>query len=688
MRFAAVLFSLLSLSAFADFYVGDTALTADRPLRLGQVVLASDGELFYVFAGSGMNRVRPDGSIVDAEPFGVREIVQPLSAAYGRGILVVTHRSVGALDARSSFATAMTVNGEVLWTNHVANDTASVVYDGRDFVIVFRRHEGIVAATLDDAGFHAHSSILAPLDEYTRASAPLAVRTNSGLVAAWRDSEALYTIAFDASGARGVPAVAGQGRISGFGSELNGSFALATNSDEALLVWVNHGTGDAARMWLSAREISSGGTPLGDVLEMDVTGRPFEPSVVWDGASYRVAWMAYTDGFIGTAVYAAAVSSGQATLPERITGEAISAWPVLAVAGQRVLLAWNAWEEGGVRGKIAGSSESFAGVPEQFVRTTPFDAIAPTAVWTGQHYAIAWLRQGGVNAPPTIVVRRFDRNGAPLDSEPRPIATVVNTNRIRSASTGSEIAIVWNDGGRVYVARVSSDGVPMDPEPLLVDTDVPDETADIAASGNRFLVVWAGDSAVHARRLSARGGFVDAQPLTVAERDASVSRVVFDGSSFTVAWVSPDGLEAAPVTTSGVVGAARLLSEEAYPRELAVATNGATTLFNSGRIYVLTRADLREPRVIEGHYAAWANAVWTGKSFLVSGTGMIAWVSPAGVVATRPSEPTIFDLPQNGLVSAGDGTAIEVYNAPTRSFRAALYGRFLAPRRRASAHSE
>lgn len=72
MRLAAVLFAFLSLSASADFFIGDTAVGPDLPRVVNRIAVASDGETFYVVAKNGVNRVRIDGSIVDAEPLASR----------------------------------------------------------------------------------------------------------------------------------------------------------------------------------------------------------------------------------------------------------------------------------------------------------------------------------------------------------------------------------------------------------------------------------------------------------------------------------------------------------------------------------------------------------------------------------------------------------------------------------------
>jgi hypothetical protein len=49
---------------------------------------------------------------------------------------------------------------------------------------------------------------------------------------------------------------------------------------------------------------------------------------------------------------------------------------------------------------------------------------------------------------------------------------------------------------------------------------------------------------------------------------------------------------------------------------------------------------------------------------------------------------TIYVQRENALASAGDGTVLLVFSAPTRTIRVALYGRFLAPRRRAAGRPE
>lgn len=446
-------------------------------------------------------------------------MVQPLSVAYGRGLLVISHRSIGSLNARSSYATAITTAGEVLWTRFVANDAAAVVYDGAEFVIVYGDEPEIMAGVLDADGFVVEQITLARYREGFRPTAPRVVRTDSGLLAVWRET----------------------GPISGFGSELNDSFAVASNGPDALVVWINQTIGDPRRSWIAARQLDGAGTPFGTETGIPLTQRPGDPDVIWDGARYQAAWTSTSTDFQNVRLEVAAISpgAGEETSIAVINPSRAVFAPALAVIDDSVvLLAWSDYARGGVRGKLLPPNVTWEIAAERVVRTVPRDAVGPAAVWIGQHYATAWIRQDFWYGS-EIVWRRFDRSGTPLDAEARVIARVGDAERLRATGSGLETAVVWTDAGRVFVSRVTLDGALIDPQPVLVATDATPETADVASNGNRFVITWADSDSVKARRLSDRGGFVDVVPIEVAAVAASTTRVAFDGSMFRVGYVSP-----------------------------------------------------------------------------------------------------------------------------------------------------
>ena len=682
MRFAAVLFAFLTLSASADFYIGDPAFGPDVPRALpGRVLVASDGEMFYVFARYGMNRVRSDGTIVDLEPFYVPEMINPVSVAYGDGLLVVLHQQVNSLNANANWATAMTTDGQIAWSGaFVSNSSASIAYDGREFVVVARDENLIRAHFLDRAGFIVRSMIIAASSQSVRPSSPRVVRTDAGLIAVWRETGDLRAVSFDASGPRSEAMTIGTGTMSGaFGTEFDGSYAVESAGAHAVVLWVNE---DASRYWVSGRALDASGLPAGSQFERDLTRQAFTPDLVWNGINYQAAWVALSADFQQAPLELAQVNlQGQLSTVSEIAPTKAVLSPALAVAGDRMVLAWIDYTRGGVRGTVSQPGGPLEPLAEQVLRTVPHDAYAPAAVWSGSHYVSAWLGRT------SVVFRRFDRNGVALDGEARPVAARYDAGVVRIASNGSETAFVWTDRGTVLLARIAADGTLLDPEPLVVGTGAEADTADVAASGQRFLIVWVGEG-VKARRISARGGFVDPGPIAVADGDVSTTRVVFDGAKFIVALVTGRRLQAATVSIAGVAGDLVVLSEDATREHLALASNGSTHLFVSGPVYALADRDLRDVSVKEGPSIERPNLVWTGSRFVAAGGRTIVWITPGGTIAPSSLPSFLYDRPENAVASAGDGTALLVYSAPTRTIRVALYGRFIAPRRRATAHPE
>lgn len=692
---ATFVFALFAVTASAqEFFIGDVGYEPGPPLfNIGSAVVATDGQLFYVFALLGMNRVRPDGTIVDPEPFGVYDMWEPISAAYGDGRLFVTHRGTTGPD--NGWATSMTTDGRVLWSAQVAPEDASVVYDGRNFIAVYSDAYDFYDQEIRALVFSDESSAARPIIVAKRgadadfAGRPEVVRTDEGLLAVWREGEEIRGALFDEDGALSVrPQTIGTGFQRGLGSSLSGTFTVASSGSGALVVWANRSPG-AGPGPLIAQHVDAEGTPVGDPFEifsLMADSYVSQPEVEWDGSRYRLAWRTSDTYGLSIQIESAAIAPGVRGIEsqELVVSGRTPLHPAIAVGADRLLIAWTDYGRGGVRGKIVEPNTSLAEAGESILRTDVFWALRPSAVWTGTHYLVAWSRVRGTG-PADLVFRRFDRSGTPLDAEPRVAGAAADPGTVRLASNGSETAIVWARRQSVFVVRVAADGSLIDPEPRVVATEPETHlpTADVATDGRRFLIVWTGTTAVKARRLSARGGFVDANPLVIDDRLAEGARVVFDGSRFVVAHQNNDGVFASAVSTTGDVdGSVRVMGKSG---DLAMATSGSTTLIVSGNYRALIGPTLRDARVMTGPPMGPIDAVWTGSWFVLVNDWAIYWVTPSGHFAEAPVKTfQVSGSHQIALASAGDGTVLLVYSKPSRTFRAALHGRVLAPRSRAA----
>lgn len=672
----------LSASAAGDFFIGDTAFTTDRPRRiLGNIAAGTDGELFYLFADFAMNRLRPDGTLVDAEPFGMSEMREPVAAAYGRGMFLVTHRDDSDFFVSYGSATAITTSGEVLWSHQVVSGRAWPVYDGRNFLVLSRSGDKISGHVLDDAGFIVRSIEIADVDYNAHVGGPAVVQTDRGFVAVWRENDLVRSVLFDASGPVAPPVTIGTATSRNLGIDFHKTFTVASNGSGALALWLDFGPEDARPRRYAAQHLDAAGQPVGPRFEIVAEGASDGPELIWDGARYRAAWMSQIGGSfdLRTQTVAISASAPEAAAPE-VASPVTSSTPALGAVQGRVMLAWSDYSRGGIRGKVANAGDSIAAADDRILRTQPYDAITPAAVWTGSHYVTAWFRAIGA-APSALVMRRFAGDGAALDAEPRVLASAFDSRYIGIATTGSETALVWTSQGGLYVMRVAQDGTPIDAEPLLVADTAAADGADVASDGQRFLIAWADGESVKARRLSARGGFVDAQPIEVSDRDAITTRLAFDGSRYVAAFHGAE-IYAATISPGGSVSPTVLIGTEGG-NDLAVATNGSTHLFVSGPVRVLTNRDLGDIRLQRDWHLSSSRAVWTGTLFVVAADGVIQWISPAGTIATT-TIPVSTRLPENALATSGDGTALLVYTAESRSLRLSLRGRTIAPRRRAA----
>jgi len=689
------LLALLPIPAFADdFFVGDGSYGSGSPRNLRSVVLAADGDLFYVFSRDGMNRVRTDGTIVDREAFGVDGMYDAFSAAIGRGIAVVTFRNYEGFYPEDGYAAALTTEGKVLWNRPVAVRRSSVVYDGRDFLVVYRdSYEKVILNTLDDNGYITRTATLATAEDAIFGD-PIAVRTDRGLVAVWRDVNTVRAVPFDASGALGEPVTIGTGYSRSFGNT-SGTFAVASNGASVLVVWVNTPSDSKPLPPIVARQLDASGAPVAGAFTIPLGGSATRPAVAWDGTGYRVVWSVRLPFEQRTAIASARVNAEASDAAVEIAAAGSELYsPALAVVGGRIALGWKDYLRGGVRGKIADVEATLTVAPEQFLKTEPYDAVEPAAVWAGDHYVVAWSRLVFSNTIyKALVVRRLDRRGAPLDAEPRVLSQMdyAPSSVTRIASNGAETAVVWAYDSRVFVSRIAADGTSIDSQPLVAATGALNDTVDVASDGRDFLVAWVSGGTANVRRLSARVAFIDETPVAAGERiaaPATAVRLAFDGTKYVLGLVAGRQVWAVSLSRAGAAGDPVLIIDSAGD-ELVMASSGATTLFISDPTFALTDGNLAHVRNVPGIYLSYPSVVWTGSSFFASDASRTAWVSPSGSFGSAwlPSWGP-YDLPGTAVASASDGTALLVYTAPTRTNHAALYARIMTPRRRAGGNAE
>ena len=278
--------------------------------------------------------------------------------------------------------------------------------------------------------------------------------------------------------------------------------------------------------------------------------------VAFAGTHFLVVW---TDNRFATAndIYAARVDTAGTVLdPSGIPISIVAAdknSPAVAFDGTNALVIWADKRSGtsfdiyGARVSAAGTVLDPNGIP---VSTAAEDQSAPTLVFDGTHYLVAWTdhRSG---ASFDVYGARVSTAGAVLDPSGPPISTArrqpdLRGGRVRRHQLPRRLARrPHRPQPDVYGARVSAAGTVLDPG---VHPDLHRPTTSVgpavAFGGTNYLVVWddrrpaptttstAPGSARRARSSTRTASSSSAPPAT----RSSTPRSPFDGTNYLVVW--------------------------------------------------------------------------------------------------------------------------------------------------------
>jgi hypothetical protein len=280
-------------------------------------------------------------------------------------------------------------------------------------------------------------------------------------------------------------------------------------SSEPSLVWTGIEYGVA---WVDGRDadygtgntevyfarISKFGAKIGtDINLTNSSSISRSPSLVWDNEhdNYAVAWDDTEDGV--TAIYFALLDSkGQkiAGSEKRITDTDSNAWdPSLVWTGSEYGLAWIDFRNTG-DGQIyfarLNSSGNKITNSEKAITHNDSNCNNPSLVWADNEYGVAWEDYRPINNY-EVYFARIDNAG--IISPPGEI--IISEGNISGRSTdpvlvwtGSEYGMAWSynhSAGDIKFARINSDGQKIDP-PGIINA--------MPASGSKLSLTWTGSN--------------------------------------------------------------------------------------------------------------------------------------------------------------------------------------------------
>jgi hypothetical protein len=321
-------------------------------------------------------------------------------------------------------------------------------------------------------------------------------------------------------------------------------------SDDPSLVW--NGTGYAVA-WNDARDgnaeiyfarLDTGGTVMGSPLRVTNAASTSEGEVmVWNGGEYAIAWYDQRDGryeIYFTRVDAAGVEIGDDI---RVTNATGTSWgPALAWNGSGYGVAWWDTRDGNDELYFARLSTAGVKIGSDVRVTTGGDVQTPSIAWNGSGYGIAWGdRRTGSSE---IYFARLDALGGRIGGN---LLLTGGTPGIAGLAgltwTGSEYGVGWLDTPsgmqQLFFARLDATGSVMGTVRALGQMGFSPWNLVWTGSGYGIGISSsrAGNPEIYLSRLDAAGA-----PAATDERvtnDPANSRapsIAWTGSSYGVAW--------------------------------------------------------------------------------------------------------------------------------------------------------
>jgi hypothetical protein len=257
-------------------------------------------------------------------------------------------------------------------------------------------------------------------------------------------------------------------RIDAAGNEIDDDVSVVTGAldvGKPSLAWSGSGYGIAWRETLDANgeivfaPLDRYGRLTGPQARITTDpGASDDPSLVWNGSGYAVAWREDRKG-TGEIYFARLDESGNKLAAELRVSEGgdDSSDPVLVWTGSEYGIAWRDYRDG--NGEIYFARIDATGVKlgnDVRVTAEAADSAAPDLTWTGTHYGLGWsdARDGNQG----IYFAALDLDGGVIGVEARVTteASIATTPAI--VWTGVDFGLAWRDARdgnpEIYLARV------------------------------------------------------------------------------------------------------------------------------------------------------------------------------------------------------------------------------------------
>ncbi len=328
---------------------------------------------------------------------------------------------------------------------------------------------------------------------------PAVAWTGTEMGVAWysrRGALAPAGIAFARVSAAGTVALAGMRIVEDSGSLEAPS--LAWSGSEFGLAFQDDRDGNDE---IYFARVSASGTVTGaEVRVTDDPARSGDPSMVWTGSEYAVAWIDLRH--TADEVFLARLEPDGTRIgtDARLTDmPSASTHPALVWTGSQLAVAWqDNIDTHDANHEIYFMRVAPDGTPAGGalrVTVDPVDSIHPSLAWTGSEFGLTWfdMRDGTWE----LYLARISAGGEKLGGDVRLTDAPMDTSILWPAPigwTGSRYATAWTDlrdgNNEIYFALASADGLKLGGDVRLTDDPGGSYAPGMAWTGSLFLVAW------------------------------------------------------------------------------------------------------------------------------------------------------------------------------------------------------
>jgi hypothetical protein len=271
-----------------------------------------------------------------------------------------------------------------------------------------------------------------------------------------------------------------------------------------------------------------------------------DPSVVWTGAGYGMAWQKLLGGDNWEIYFARFDATGAKIGSDvRVTSAANSSLcPSLVWTGTEYGLAWHDGRDGNWEVYFARLDDQGVKIGGDVRVTNATNSSQnPSLVWTGSEYGLAW--HDGRDANWEVYFTRLDDQGVKIGGDVR-LTNATNSSQNPSlAWAGTGYGVAWHDGRdanwEIYFARVDADGNKVGDDVRITDALQSSQSPSLAWNGSEYLVAWSdGRDAnweIYDARISAAGAKVGSDVRITSKANSSQGpSLSWNGSGYGIAW--------------------------------------------------------------------------------------------------------------------------------------------------------